>query len=513
MSEPVWVYLNGWGSDKLLWMPLLTRLGGRAILLDLPELGGRNISLSDSWSNYVDELAALLPERCTLVGWSLGGMLAVQLAARAPAKVERLVTIAANARFVAEQDWPHALSAVTYEQFYQGFAAAPARTLGRFHALQAKGDKHAKEVLHALKQQPAPNAAQTKVWQQLLQWLVQVDNRRTLARLTCPQLHIFGAADALVPATVAQVVGALSDADTHVVPDVGHAPHISNPVALATRIHEWLTQCQPNLIDKRTVARSFAAAAAGYDGAAHVQRQVAQQLVVEAGQFTATDQVLDLGCGTGFVSQALQGLSHAPRVYLADLADAMVKHARQKLHNTPGVVGDAEALPFAAESFDAIVSSLALQWCQSLALVGAEAARCLRPNGRFVFSTLGPKTLHELKAAWSELDGYVHVNEFKTAERVREELQQAGLRVRSIRSSPRILHYPELMPLLRELKAIGAHNMNSGRKRGLTRRQQFTRLEQAYHKIAGKGGQLPVTYDVLLVEATKLTDAKGEVHE
>lgn len=506
VEQPTWVFIHGWGSNQSLWQALLAHLPGQVLLLDLPGFGEHENSdqpsdVPESWQAYVAQATAQLPDGCILVGWSLGGAIATQVAARAPGRVRALITLASNPCFVATEEWPDAMAAEVFAKFCADFDDQPTKTWLRFCALQAQGDRARKAVQQTLKQQPQPAASVIPVWRELLAWLGQIDNRGALGKLSCPHLHLFGEGDALVPRSAAGAVARIGRAEAVVLCGLGHAPHLSDPLAVSERILKWLPA--QRRISKTEIARSFSAAVSTYDAAAHVQRQVANLLVEGSGDFDATDQVLDLGCGTGFVSQALQARAQAPAVVLADLAEAMVGFARAKQPGVSGTAADAEALPFASCSFDAVLSSLALQWCHDLTQVGHEVKACLRPGGRFVFSTLGPATLQELKQAWRQVDSYVHVNEFKSIEQIQAELTAAGLVLESIRRAPIVLHYRQLLPLLRELKAIGAHNLNPGRNLGLSLRSQFKQLEQAYIAAADKQGLLPATYDVLLVTAIK----------
>jgi malonyl-CoA O-methyltransferase len=520
-DAPTWVLINGWGSHSSLWQDFLASHTGPVMLLDV-SLTESDPLLTDgqSWLDWVNAACSRVPHNSVLIGWSLGAMLATQIAARVPERVRALITLACNPCFVARPDWSEAMAPEVFNQFCADFAAQPDKTWTRFCGLQAQGDVARKEVAYRLKQQEPPSASIAPIWQQQLSWLMQIDNSQLLARqlrenVSCPQLHLFGEMDGLVPATVApelrtllaDSVGRLGLHEVQVLPGLGHAPHVSAPSQVAARVHSWLQSLQS--ISKNKIARSFAAAVDTYDAAAHVQRRVADQLMAWVPEFSAQATVVDLGCGTGFVAERLQWRAadrpsaDQPNIILADLAPRMAACAQTKLPRLAALAADAEALPFADNSLDALVSSLALQWCSDLVRVGKEAQRCLRSGGMLVFSTLGPATLKELKQAWAEVDHYVHVNPFKSAEQVRAELSAAGLMVDTLCHQPFTLAYPQLLPLLRELKAIGAHNMNPGQARGLGRRRQLQRLEQAYDSLADQYGLLPVTYDVILVVAKK----------
>lgn len=498
MADDQWVFIHGWGSDSRLWAALCERLPGEHHFIDLPGFGAAAADVFDP-DVFIDRIATQLPDNCILLGWSLGGMIVTQLAWRYPHKVRALITLAANAVFVAREDWPQAMAQSTFNPFLDDFQRDPQETWSRFCALQALGDGNRKPVLKALKEQTPPGAATHAAWRNGLDWLAQLDNRKALAEIRLPQLHLLGAGDALVPAACAQPLADLLPiiGRAELLAGLGHAPHLSDPVQVAAVIHSWLYPP----IQKSLIAHSFGQAAARYDQYAHVQQKVARDLVQFSPAFCADDRVLDLGCGTGFVAQMLA--EQEPELLLADLALPMVRQARNKLPKASALVADAESLPLAATSISTIISSLTLQWCQDLAAVAREARRVLQPDGQLVFSTLGPGTLGELKQAWQTLDHYTHVNHFKSAAEIRAELESGGLRVVSVESYSLVVHYTELVHLLQELKAIGAHNMNRGRKPGLTGAKQLRTLEQHYREFAEPDGRLPATYDVILVRAEK----------
>lgn len=497
MSEQ-WVFLHGWGSDASLWRPLCEQLPGRHHFIELPGFGRAGNELV-ALEAFLDQVAAQLPPCCVLVGWSLGGMLATRLAHRNSQKVKALITIASNAVFVARDDWPEAMEPATFAQFYRDFEADAAATWTRFCALQALGDRKRKVVAPYLRQQTPPRPDQQAVWAQGLFWLEQLDNRNVLAQSSLPQYHLFGAADALVPTAAADRLRDLLPpaAEVEVLPQTAHAPHLAEPEVIAQKILNWLA---PPL-DKRRVARSFGEAAGTYDQYAHIQRRVAQDLREWCS--ASTGPVLDLGCGTGYMAELLAKTFAEEELRLADLAQPMVQLAKQKLPAASGLVADAEALPLGEASLGGIVSSLAFQWCHDLRRVAREAYRVLQSDGELVFSTLGPDTLQELKKAWQNIDSYTHVNHFHSPDAVRAALEAGGFARIELQRYSLVAQYDDLMPLLRELKGIGAHNINPGSRPGLTGVRQLRQLEEAYQAFRDADGKLPATYDVLLVRAKK----------
>lgn len=248
------------------------------------------------------------------------------------------------------------------------------------------------------------------------------------------------------------------------------------------------------VLDKKQIATSFGRAAATYDQAAAFQRTVGHNLMSRLPDRFHPQRIVDLGCGTGYFTRALAD-RFDQRVCGLDLAEGMLRYARERSCHERWAVGDAEALPLAGCSQDLIFSSLALQWCGNLPGALEEARRALRPGGCLAFNTLLDGSLSELRAAWSEVDGFVHVNRFMSLTDLQEHLCAAGFAVWQCEVERHVLHYGQLSELTRELKAIGAHNVNPGRPGGLTGRARLRALTAAYEQFR-RDSRLPATYEV-----------------
>src|SRR5690606_1084453 len=277
--EPL-VLLHGWGTDSQTWQPLLPGLQqtGEVYAIDLPGFGeSRDIPFTDA-DSVLTLLEPHLPERAVLMGWSLGGMLAVALADRFSGKVSRVITLAANVRFVAAADYPTAMPRTINRNFNQQFAADPQQTLKLFTGLLAQGDAQERGLLKTLRRAhiSSPGAS----WKQALDLLAQLDNRPAFARLNQPGLHILAEADALVPAAAAPQLRELNPhQQIELLPQSAHALHWSQPLQVMQLINAFLLA--PQTLDKRNVAQSFSRAAHTYDAVAGLQRDVRSQLLLQ----------------------------------------------------------------------------------------------------------------------------------------------------------------------------------------------------------------------------------------
>ncbi len=256
-------------------------------------------------------------------------------------------------------------------------------------------------------------------------------------------------------------------------------------------------------IDRDWIRRSFDRAAASYDQAAVLQREVAGRLAERLELIRLNpDMILDVGSGTGYGSDLLRKRYPAARLINLDFAPAMLRRARAKapwLERWRGrrayVCADAMALPLADASVDMIFSSLVLQWCDDLDAVFGEFRRVLRPGGLLMFATLGPDTLKELRASWAVVDGYSHVSRFLDMHDIGDAMVRARLADPVMDVEHIRLTYAEVKDLMRDLKSLGSRNATRGRSSGMTGRRRLRAMIQAYEQFRCDG-VLPATYEV-----------------
>lgn len=492
------VLLHGWGSDSRVWHDLAPLLGryGRVHLLDLPGFGcNSELNLWSDEAALVAALAEALPV-AHLVGWSLGGNVAVAYARRYPQRVRSLSLIATNPAFVARENWPSAMSEAVFAGFAEALAAQPARALQRFAQLQCHGDARARHLVQVLRELPGGALRyDPRALADALAYLRRSDQRAWRTRHA--PLYILGEADALVPVSLAAKLERVQ-----VLPGCSHLPMLSQPQAVAGLLLEHmqggLTGTGPHKAD---IARSFSAAAASYDCVAELQRQVGADLLGLLGGLASGDQgpALDLGCGTGYFLPRLQQALPSCAWLGGDLAEGMLQFARDSAARiqVPLLGLDAEQLPLADASLAGIYSNLAVQWCPATDRLFAEAHRALRQGGWFAFSTLLDGTLGELRAAWRQVDDREHVNRFQDEQAWRAAAERAGLRVRVWHRQTRVTYYDQLSGLVHELKALGAHNLNGGRPGGLTGKGSWRQLRCAYESLRQPARGLPASWEVL----------------
>lgn len=276
-------------------------------------------------------------------------------------------------------------------------------------------------------------------------------------------------------------------------------------------------------LDKRQLRRSFDRAAATYDRAAVLQAEVRARLLERLEPVRLSPRrILDLGAGTGEAYRPLRARYRGAEVVGLDLSAAMLQRLRGRggwLRRPQAVAADAEALPFADGTFELVFSNLTLQWVNDLDRALVEIARVLAPGGVLMFSTFGPDTLTELRAAWAAVDDRPHVNAFLDMHDVGDAMVRAGLADPVLDCERLTLTYDDARALMRDLKALGARNVLRRRPRGLTGRGRLARVLAAYEAHRGGDGRLPSTWEVVYGHAWGVAgpgpagrpDRRGEV--
>ncbi|PSL15461.1 pimeloyl-[acyl-carrier protein] methyl ester esterase [Marinobacterium halophilum] len=230
------VLLHGWGLSSDIWGDFADRLSERyrVTRVDLPGLGRSAPAGDMSLETVVESLLAVAPERAHWVGWSLGGQLALAVAAKVPERVASLSLIAANPCFVAREGWPCAMAAEVFGAFAESLVGNEAKTLQRFAALQTRGSVSARDELKQLKAVIAD--ARPQALAAALQ-LLEADLRTALVGLNCPAQLLLGREDQLVPVALADEALRLNaQLRIQIIEQSAHLPFISHADTVLTRL-------------------------------------------------------------------------------------------------------------------------------------------------------------------------------------------------------------------------------------------------------------------------------------
>lgn len=239
------VLLHGWGMNGAVWHQVVEALSRhfRVHVVDLPGYGYSAACHAPTLERMAEWVLEEAPAQAIWIGWSLGGLVATQIALNHPDRVRKLVTVASSPKFAAQRPWrgiqPNVLQAFT-AQLTDDFRA----TIERFMALQTLGSPSAKQDVQQLKEavlsRPEPNPESLLVG---LQWLEQIDLRAQLPQISMPFLRLYGRLDGLVPVKVASDLDEqVPNSDSLVFTQSSHAPFITELELFCQTIAAFSTQ-------------------------------------------------------------------------------------------------------------------------------------------------------------------------------------------------------------------------------------------------------------------------------
>ena len=244
-AGPPLLLLHGWSRSGADFAPLAARLSAhhRVVRLDLRGHGGTapgRFTLAELAGDVAALAEGLDLRGALLLGWSLGGQVALTALPRLSGRVERLVLVGTTPRFTEGDDWPHGLPASALAGMAARLQRQPERTLARFvDDCFAPGelDEEARVLLRSPGAVPAPDMTCALAG---LDILAGTDLRATLPAIGLPALLLYGEADAVCPVGAARATAALLPAARLItVPAVGHAPFISRPAEVAALLEAF----------------------------------------------------------------------------------------------------------------------------------------------------------------------------------------------------------------------------------------------------------------------------------
>lgn len=227
------VLIHGWGLNSGVWEPVSHLLQDhfRLTLVDLPGFGRNAQFMPENYTldELVEFLRPVIPQGATILGWSMGGLIAQHFALKYPEDISRLILVASTPKFVLDESWP-GIKPEVLNVFEQQLERDFSKTLDRFLAIQALGSPSSKMDIKTIRRHvqhfPIPDDHALRAGLKLLS---DVDLRTSVSESIIPTLRLYGRLDSLVPHKVIEKVTNLDkSSESYLFAHASHAPFISH---------------------------------------------------------------------------------------------------------------------------------------------------------------------------------------------------------------------------------------------------------------------------------------------
>ena len=229
--------IHGWGFDSGVFKSLIRILEKRFHIqtIDLPGYGDQKSVSKSSLSELALYVGNKVSEPAIYIGWSMGGLIALELATIQAEKVKSLILMTSTPCFAKKENWSHAMDRSILENFVSAYNKEPEQTLDKFSYLASEGNKNPRNWIRELKK--LTSKVDPVALEQGLQILLNVDLRENIKGLKTPTLMIFGEKDSLVPVGVEKEIGLLNEAiRTKIIKESGHTPFLTDTELVAETI-------------------------------------------------------------------------------------------------------------------------------------------------------------------------------------------------------------------------------------------------------------------------------------
>jgi pimeloyl-ACP methyl ester carboxylesterase len=476
-------------------------------------------------------------ERRWWCGWSMGGLHALEAAARDPA-CQGVIVVAGTPCFMRQNCWPFGFDAQAFGDLQSRWSLSPRQALKRFFHQCAAGEADGRALVRGWYAQSLHyTEQQIAYYADLLAWLASVDLRDALAALKKPIYFVVGDNDLLLPSRASSALASLNDQIRVItLPGVGHVPFAKDgqralaaalqscfrekhgepdpatATATAMKIFNEIDLSERHCVDSNTVVRGFNQAAHQYACASGSQRASAMTLIDGAPMAARESRrILDLGCGTGFLSQAWFRYFEAriERFVGVDAAPNMVEQARKQALDQRMVycegsiespVHDIEQAPW-----DVIISNFALHWVSAPDLALQGWCERLKPGGWLGIALPIKGSLQDLERAWATVDAYSHTMNFPDWASLVDRVVTA-LRVEHFTAWQQTIYteHVSLRAIKDALRQLGAPALATQGRAGLVTPRQLKRVEHVMFSEAGTSrARVSLTYEVGFLWAQK----------
>ena len=254
-------------------------------------------------------------------------------------------------------------------------------------------------------------------------------------------------------------------------------------------------------INNNKIQRGFSKSAKSYDLFSSLHREIADRLLAQVIKEPMPSALLDVGCGTGYLTVKAKEYFPQSKIIGLDFAQGMLEEARPKHDGIAWILADGNNLPFSNGSFDILVSNLAYQWAGDLSRAFSEARRVLLPNGVLIGTLFGYNTCQELFQSLDEAKaGTLQFTRLPDGAQVAEALAISGFKNPKVDVERIKMEFKGMHELMVWLKSIGANNLS---REGHLGPEAISRAASIYREKFSYLQGVGATFEVIRVYAKK----------
>ena len=267
-----------------------------------------------------------------------------------------------------------------------------------------------------------------------------------------------------------------------------------------------------HLIFNRTLVKQHRdRAAPRFAASDFLLREMAERLGDRLGDVRRTFPLaLDLGAHTGLFVEYIAGKNGIKTLVQSDVSYSLLCHPREGGDSSLKVVADEEFLPFAANSFDLVVSCASLHWINDLPGTLVQIYQILKPNGLFLAMLPGGQTLKELRRSFEQAElaasGGIspRISPFVDVRDAGSLLQRAGFAEPVVDSELLTVTYEHPLKLLHDLRNMGEANAMRASRKGFTPCSTIMLMADTYlREFSDEQARIPATFELVTLTGWK----------